>query len=490
MACVYSIDGGKNYLTESDFKNYLKNNLEDLVNSKDIDLSKFSNVVPKSKVSEVSKPTNQEELATMLEKKFGRNPMLAQAEAKLFDLRAEVWSRLTGNSKQDFYDRVSYGQEKSDEGLNQMTLPDGSTAMVRPINAEVVNGFYSPLEKIINDVKQDKLPAKQWIEKFARGEEAKWTGLTEWLGQQQGSVSKADIQKYLKENRIEIAEVVYDENTQSPYLKRFDDIVDLLRSRGYDVEVENYGNSEMQIIGVDDGTTFLSEANGGYTNDELIENGYTLKKTHDEDIKLFEEAQKEVKKISNLQQEEDNITPVKFSQYQLEGEKENYKEVLVTMPKKKVKVDGFEVSETDTIIYEDRGMGQPLKVIKVIPKKFTEASSEASKYISDNSYKHEYNLDYNDGESVIDALEKSGVKIDETNFKSSHFEEPNILVHLRMNTRTDADGNKVLFLEEVQGDFPQEYRKQQNLIDDYVDKNSAKVIEAFKKKGILEVICP
>ena len=59
-----------------------------------------------------------------------------------------------------------------------------------------------------------------------------------------------------------------------------------------------------------------------------------------------------------------------------------------------------------------------------------------------------------------------------------------------MNTRTDAEGRKVLFLEEVQGDFPQEYRKQQSLIDDYVDKNAAKVIEAFKKKGILEVICP
>ena len=36
----------------------------------------------------------------------------------------------------------------------------------------------------------------------------------------------------------------------------------------------------------------------------------------------------------------------------------------------------------------------------------------------------------------------------ETNkdFKSSHFDEPNILVHLRMNTRIDAEGNKVLFL--------------------------------------------
>ena len=46
------------------------------------------------------------------------------------------------------------------------------------------------------------------IEKFARGEEAKWAGLQEWLSQQQGSVSKADIQKYLKDNRIQVAVIV------------------------------------------------------------------------------------------------------------------------------------------------------------------------------------------------------------------------------------------------------------------------------------------
>jgi hypothetical protein len=45
-------------------------------------------------------------------------------------------------------------------------------------------------------------------------------------------------------------------------------------------------------------------------------------------------------------------------------------------------------------------------------------------------------------------------------FKSSHFDEPNILVHLRMNTRTDAEGNKVLFLEEVQSDWGQEGKKE------------------------------
>ena len=45
-------------------------------------------------------------------------------------------------------------------------------------------------------------------------------------------------------------------------------------------------------------------------------------------------------------------------------------------------------------------------------------------------------------------------------FRSSHFDEKNILVHIRHNTRTDAEGNKVLFLEEVQSDWGQKGKKE------------------------------
>ena len=45
-------------------------------------------------------------------------------------------------------------------------------------------------------------------------------------------------------------------------------------------------------------------------------------------------------------------------------------------------------------------------------------------------------------------------------FKSSHFDETNIITHLRMNTRTDLDGRKVLFLEEVQSDWGQKGKKE------------------------------
>ena len=84
--------------------------------------------------------------------------------------------------------------------------------------------FTHHLKKTINETKFDKLPAKQWIDKFAKGEEAKWTGHSDWLAQQQGSVSKADIQKYLKENRVQIVEVVKSDRPFKEIKKAFENV--------------------------------------------------------------------------------------------------------------------------------------------------------------------------------------------------------------------------------------------------------------------------
>lgn len=45
-------------------------------------------------------------------------------------------------------------------------------------------------------------------------------------------------------------------------------------------------------------------------------------------------------------------------------------------------------------------------------------------------------------------------------FRSSHFDQPNILAHIRFNERTDADGKKVLFIEEIQSDWAQKGKRQ------------------------------
>ena len=240
-------------------------------------------------------------------------------------------------------------------------------------NENLINGFYSPLEKTINDSKQDKMPAKQWIDKFAKGEEAKWTGLADWLSSQTGSVSKADIQNYLDDNRIEVIEVVKSSEIS-------------------DEEIDTLLNDE---VGQD--------------------------MTRDEAREFLENEERQ-----------DNT---KFSAYQLEGEKENYKEVLVTLPTKSTKFK-YKLSK--------RLDGGKYQIEKANGKKLPTLYQDM----------------FEAGKAVRELNEKEGSTYDASkNFKSTHFDEINILVHLRMNTRTDSQGNKVLFLEEVQSDWGQEGKR-------------------------------
>lgn len=104
----------------------------------------------------------------------------------------------------------------------------------------------------------------------------------------------------------------------------------------------------------------------------------------------------------------------KYSQYQLIGGK-NYKEVLLTMPVKDKELKKLEN--------------------KYGEKWLTEATSDEIQKVQKE----------NKGQGT---------------FKSSHFDEPNILAHIRFNERTDSEGNKVLFIEEIQSDWAQEGRKE------------------------------
>jgi hypothetical protein len=62
------------------------------------------------------------------------------------------------------------------------------------------------------------------------------------------------------------------------------------------------------------------------------------------------------------------------------------------------------------------------------------------------------------GMSLIEAKEQAEKSLP-GEFRSSHWDESNVLVHLRMNDRTDADGMRVLFVEEVQSDWGQQGKK-------------------------------
>ena len=62
-------------------------------------------------------------------------------------------------------------------------------------------------------------------------------------------------------------------------------------------------------------------------------------------------------------------------------------------------------------------------------------------------------------EAEIADLNRLADKAEDANYTSSHYYEPNILAHARYNTR-NIDGDKTLFIEEIQSDWHQAGRKQ------------------------------
>ena len=143
----------------------------------------------------------------------------------------------------------------------------------------------------------------------------------------------------------------------------------------------------------------------------------------------------------------------KFASYQLPGG-ENYRELMLTMPNKKLPLYNF---------------------LENIAKKYG-SNTPRSQWSSEDSLMYE-------------KLLKEDVNA-EKGYISSHFpQQENILAHLRVNDRVDADGKKMLLIEEVQSDWHQAGRDQGYRLSDSdykkeVEKVKEQHEEEIKTRGI------
>ena len=244
----------------------------------------------------------------------------------------------------------------------------------------LVDGWYSRLNDAVNS-KGRTQPAsewKNWVAARAKEgafslEEARWTGLNDWLDSKgKEKVTPEEVRDFLKENRVEVKVKVLGSPSEG--------------------DIEAFLNDE---------------AGQGYSREDAIE--YLNK--------------------------EEGAT--KFSQYQLPGGK-NYREVLVTLPNKQP-VDDVSGERASMVPEKDEyGWRVPgFSTHYPTPDQAIDGAMEIRGFEAANKSKERAEL-----------------------FRSSHFDEPNILVHLRLNDRTDADGRRVLFIEELQSDWAQRGRKE------------------------------
>ena len=134
----------------------------------------------------------------------------------------------------------------------------------------------------------------------------------------------------------------------------------------------------------------------------------------------------------------------KFSQYTLPGG-ENYRELLVTMPTGKPALDF--IGERDLAWIN----------ITRLPNFPSDAHPMAQVRWARENAPSEMFAKWGEARA---AANKEPSSLTAGQFTSSHFDEPNVLTHLRVNDRVTPDGKKVLFVEEVQSDWHQKGRQQ------------------------------
>jgi hypothetical protein len=261
------------------------------------------------------------------------------------------------------------------------------------------NPFFSALEHNVSNISQGKMNGDAWLGTLSnkpgvKPEELDWTGLRSFLEENKGKpVTKQQIEQHLAENKIELKEVVKGDlkfDKNSEYA--LPEVIKAAREAG-----DTPGDLELTL------------ANDGRAYEALM------------------------KKFPKLREDEDWAATVskavfggdsmpsgtsKYHSYQLPGG-ENYREVLLTLPQSKLNK-----TQLDAMRARER-----------------ELNAKDKKNLTDAEYTELAEIN----NKIVD---------NRVHYKSSHWDEPNILAHMRMNDRT-IDGKKSLHLEEIQSDWHQ-----------------------------------
>lgn len=294
---------------------------------------------------------------------------------------------------------------QSESGDGAVMFKDLSAARTYNQSVEMAPPMYSKLEQTI----MQKMGGSQDVQslramlKDIKPEEMKWSGLDEFLKGKE-KVTKQEVLDHIRANQIQIVDVV---------------------NGGAAVE-------SVHVYEVEGGDWF------GIVKDN---DGRSAFKTRQPS-----EAEAQAKVDAFL----DSIggkNSTKFSQYTLPGG-ENYREVLFTLPPKPVE----EITELPE--------GYTVKEAKSSLKFGEDDSNESGGWFVRDPKGETVAVGLSEKQAVEKAINRlNGFAESREQYKSGHWDEANVLAHVRLNDRTDADGKRVLFVEEIQSDWHQAGRK-------------------------------
>ncbi len=320
------------------------------------------------------------------------------------------------------------------QGLMPTIVPSEPVGMlgssIKPQAPVSPIGFYSAAEQAALNIPRKSGTGQSFINDLMKAPDVKkdelsWMGLDDFL-KDKPNVTKQEVQDYIAGNRVDVQEVRLGETIlpstigvmkREEIINKYQPKLDALYA-----EDANYANLTPQ------------------RSDQLAQEIRAL------------ERQRDIDADAAYVMPPFKPAPTKYESYQLPGG-ENYREILLTLPKTDDALKAHNLAFSQALSNREKA-GALLNKEGYTPT--------AKDY-------ENYNL----AEAELDRMRNTPTP-SSNQYQSSHFDEPNILAHMRVNDRIDADGKKMLLIEEVQSDWHQAGREK-----GYQSANSVKAKQAF-----------
>jgi hypothetical protein len=268
-------------------------------------------------------------------------------------------------------------------------------------------GFYSAAEQAALALPRKSGTGDAFLNDLMKGQDVKkdelsWMGLDDYL-KGKPNVTRQEVQDFIAGNRVDVQEVRLGDKEV-----KFPSTIGLMKRE----EVLNKYQPKLDAL-------YAEDANyANLTPQRYEELGQEIRAL---------ERQRDIEADAAYVMPSFKPAPTKYERYQLPGG-ENYREILLTLPNQWDKPRAAQIANETRI--------KELRQEMYGTSGSNEIRSEISRLQNENT-----------------ALQK---EISEAPiYKSSHFDQPNILAHMRVNDRIDADGKKMLLIEELQSDWHQ-----------------------------------
>jgi hypothetical protein len=307
-----------------------------------------------------------------------------------------VWGRV---AKQAGFDSVDAFFEENSQHMDGLGPKQDFMQYVQK------NGLYSAVARELDAGLSDKPQKVETVRNLLKSlknkgrikqEELTDLGFEDWLDNIESTVTKAQIAEFIQQGGVQLEVVVQGDASDIP--------------AGYSIRRENLpdrpGQSDLfdYVLYAPDG-----HALGHYENRETAITDAKL----DAGVSFSSDT--------------------RYSQYQVPGG-ENYREVLLTIPGKKEVTESWRYG-----VGFHRGTADSLQAATEALERMMAAFPTEDRIL----------------EPYLRGVAENFVNA----YESSHWRYPNVLVHLRLNDRIGPNGEKILFVEELQSDWHAEGRE-------------------------------